>query len=141
MLFRSAKVSSLSAISLVVAAILALAADADNLHIVLFGTFISSVIFTLFGIIVATKIASLNQFILWTVPIEAVCFVPAILHLYKITPAWCGYYPVNVCMDMVLGHSPSAIGFWGVVATTVILFVLSRFCVLKMWDSMGGVKL
>ena len=32
-----AKVSSLSAISLVVAAILALAADADNLHIVLFG--------------------------------------------------------------------------------------------------------
>lgn len=136
-----AKVSSLSAISLVVAAILALAADADNLHIVLFGTFISSVIFTLLGIIAATKIASLNQFILWTVPIETVCFVPAILHLFKITPAWCGYYPVNVCMDMVSGHSSSAIGFLGVVATTVILFGLSRFCVLKMWDSMGGVKL
>ena len=136
-----AKVSSLSAISLVVAAILALAADADNLHIVLLGTFLSSVIFTLFGIIVATKIASLNQFILWTVPVEAVCFVPAILHLFKITPAWCGYYPVNVCMDMVSGHSSSAIGFLGVVATTVILFVLSGFCVLKMWDSMGGVKL
>ena len=136
-----AKVSSLSGISLVVAAILALAADADNLHIVLFGTFISSVIFTLFGIIVATKITSLNQFILWTVPIEAVCFVPAILHLFKITPAWCGYYPVNVCMDMVSGHSSSAIGFLGVVATMVILFVLSRFYVLKMWDSMGGVRL
>lgn len=136
-----AKVSSLSAISLVVAAILALAADADNLHIVLFGTFISSVIFTLFGIIVATKITSLNQFILWTVPIEAVCFVPAILHLFKITPAWCGYYPVNVCVDMVSGHSSSAIGFLGVVATMVILFVLSRFYVLKMWDSMGGVRL
>lgn len=136
-----AKVSSLSAISLVVAAILALAADADNLHIVLFGTFISSVIFTLFGIIVATKITSLNQFILWTVPIEAVCFVPAILHLLKITPAWCGYYPVNVCVDMVSGHSSSAIGFLGVVATMVILFVLSRFYVLKMWDSMGGVRL
>ncbi len=97
--------------------------------------------YELFGIIVATKIASLNQFILWTVPIEAVCFVPAILHLFKITPAWCGYYPVNVCMDMVSGHSSSTIGFLGVVATMVILFVLSRFCVLKMWDSMGGVKL
>ena len=48
---------------------------------------------------------------------------------------------VNVCMDMVSGHSSSSIGFLGVVATTVILFVLSRFCVLKMWDSMGGVKL
>ena len=44
-------------------------------------------------------------------------------------------------MDMVSGHASSAIGFLGVVATTVILFVLSRFCVLKMWDSMGGVKL
>ena len=136
-----AKVSSLSAISLVVAAILALAADADNLHIVLFGTFLSSVIFTLFGIIVATKIASLNQFILWTVPIEAVCFVPAILHLFKITPAWCGYYPVNVCMDMVSGHSSSAIGFLGVAATIIILFVFSRLFVRQMWDSMGGVKL
>ena len=136
-----AKVSSLSAISLVVAAILALSTGSDHLHIVLFGTLISSVIFTLLGIIVATKIAGLNQFILWTVPIEAVCFVPAILHLFKITPAWCRYYPVNVCMDMVSGHSSSVIGFWGVVATTVILFVLSRFCVLKMWDSMGGVRL
>ncbi len=136
-----AKVGSLSAISIVVAAILALAADTDNLHIVLFGTFISSVIFTLFGIIAATKIASLNQFILWTVPIEAVCFVPAILHLFKIIPAWCGYYPVNVCMDLVSGNFSSAIGFLGVAAMTVILFVLSRFCVLKMWDSMGGVKL
>ncbi len=97
--------------------------------------------YELFGIIVATKIASLNQFILWTVPIEAVCFVPAILHLFKITPAWCGYYPVNVCRDMVSGHSSSTIGFLGVVATMVILFILSRFCVLKMWDSMGGVKL
>lgn len=136
-----AKVSSLSAISLVVAAILALVADADHLYIVLFGTFISSVIFTLFGIIVATKIVSLNQFILWTVPIEIVCFIPAILHLFRITPAWCGYYPVNVCMDMVSGHLAPTIGFLGVAAMTVILFVLSRLCVLKMWDRMGGVKL
>lgn len=136
-----AKVCSLSAISLVVAAILALAADANHLHIVLFGTFLSGVIFTLSGIIVARKITGLNQFILWTVPIEAVCFVPAILHLFKITPAWCGYYPVNVCMDMVSGHSSSATGFLGVVATMVILFVLSGFYVLKMWDSMGGVRL
>lgn len=136
-----AKVSSLSAISLVVAAILALSTGSDHLHIVLFGTLISSVIFTLLGIIVATKIAGLNQFILWTVPIEAVCFVPAILHLFKITPAWCRYYPVNVCMDMVSGHSSSAIGFLGAMSMTVILFVLSRFCVLKMWDSMGGIKL
>ena len=44
------------------------------------------------------------------------------------------YYPVNVCMDMVSGRSPSAIGFLGVMAMTLILFGFSKSCVLKMWD-------
>ncbi len=136
-----AKISSLSAISLVVSAILALAASVNRLHIVLFGTIISSVIFTLLAIIVATKIISLNQFILWTVPIEIVCFVPAILHLFKITPTWIRYYPINVCMEMVSGHAPSAIGIFIVIILIVILLVFSKNCVLKMWNSMGGVKL
>lgn len=136
-----AKVGSLSVISLAVAAILALAADVDNLHIVLFGTAVSGVIFTLLAIIVATKISSLNQFILWTVPVEAVCFAPAILHLFGITPAWFRYYPMNVCMEMVSGHVPSVTGILAVIASTAILAVLSRSCIQKMWDSIGGAKL
>lgn len=136
-----AKVSSLSAISLVVAAILALAASVTNLHIMLLGTVISSLIFTLLAIIIATKIISLNQFILWTILIEIVCFVPAILHLFKITPAWLRYYPINVCMELVSGHVPSAIGIFIVFALITTLFILSKNCVLKMWSSMGGVKL
>lgn len=136
-----AKVSSLSVISLAVAAILALAAGVDRLHIVLPGTAISSVIFTLLGMIVATKIGSLNQFILWTIPIEILCFLPALLHLFKITPVYCRLYPVNVCMDMVSGHFPSAIALFLVITVTVILFVLSKRCVLKMWDNTGGAKL
>lgn len=136
-----AKVSSLSAISLVVATILALISQVNNLHIVLLGTVISSVIFTLFGVIIATKIISLNQFILWTVPVEICCFVPALLHLFKITPTWLQYYPINVCMDMVLGEIPSVIGILIVIALVAVLFVISKNCVLKMWSSMGGVKL
>ena len=136
-----AKVGSLSAISFIVGAVLALAANVKDLYIILLGTAISSVIFTLSGIIVATKIVSLNQFILWTVPIEIVCFVPAVLHLFKMTPPWFQYYPTNVCMDMVSGCLPSIIGFGGVIIIITILFVLSRFCVLKMWDDIGGAKL
>lgn len=115
-----AKVSSLSAVSLVVAAILALAASVDRLHIVLLGTVISSIIFTLLGIITATSIISLNQFVLWTVPIELVCFVPAILHLFKITPAWLQYYPINVCMEMVSGSAPSVTGIFIVTVLVVV---------------------
>lgn len=139
--YMMAKVGSLSAVSLAVATILALAADVNHLYLVLSGTALSSVIFTLFGIIVATRIESLNQFILWTVPIEIVCFVPAILHLFNITPAWFQYYPVNVCIDMVSGHTPSRTGFLGVMTMLIILLVFSRFRVQKMWDSMGGVTL
>lgn len=139
--YMIAKVGSLSAISLVVATILARAASANKLHIVLLGTVISSAIFTLLGTIIATKIASLNQFILWTVPAEIVCFLPAILHLFKITPAWLQYYPINICMDMVSGNAPSVAGIFILIALMVILFVISKYCVLKMWNSTGGVKL
>lgn len=138
--YIAAKVGSLAAVSLVVAAALACAANMGNLHLVLLGTAVSSVIFTLLGIIIATKIASLNQFILWTVPIEVICFVPAVLHLFKITPAWLRYYPTNVCIDMVSGHTPSAAGALGVAATTAVLFVLAEFCVLKMWNRLDNMK-
>ena len=136
-----AKVVSLSIISLAVAAILALSARMANLHFVLLGTVISSIMFTLLGIMVATKITSLNQFILWTVPIEIIGFIPAILHLFGITPSWLSYYPVNVCMDMVMGYTPSAIGILIVVALIVILFSVAKRCVLEMWRSAGGMKL
>lgn len=139
--YIAAKVGSLAVISLAVAAILAFSANVTHLHIVLLGTAVSGVIFTLLGIVIATGITSLNQFILWTVPIEAACFVPAVLHLFKITPAWLRYYPFNVCMDMVSGHTPSAAGALGIAATTAVLFVLAEFCVLKMWNRLGGVKL
>lgn len=136
-----AKVSSLCAISFIVAAILALIANMNNLHIVLLGTVLSSAVFTLLSVIAATKIASLNQFILWTVPIEVVCFVPAMLHLFKITPAWLRYYPINVCMEMVSGYAPPIIGILGVMTLIAVLLVLSKKSVLKMWESTGGVKL
>lgn len=135
------KVCSLSVISLAVAAVLALIADVDHLSVVLLGTVISSAVFTLMGIIVATKINSLNQFILWTVPVEILCFVPAVLHIFKITPGWMRYYPVNVCMDMVMGNVPSMAAILTVMALLAILLVYSKSCVLKMWSSSGGVKL
>lgn len=136
-----AKVGSLSAISIAVAAVLAFAAKAENAPVVLLGTLFSCVIFTLLSIIVAERVFSLNQFILWTVPVEVVCFVPAVLHLFKITPTWLRYYPFNACMDMVSGDMPSAIGFAAVVALIAILFPLAGCCVRRIWRGMGGVKL
>lgn len=133
-----AEAGALSVVSSAAAAVLALAAGVSRLPVVLFGTVLSGAVFTLLGMIVATRINSLNQFILWTVPVETVCFVPAILHLFKITPAWLRYYPTNVCMDMISGHPPSAAGMTAVAALIGILFVLSNNSVLKMWRNTEG---
>lgn len=135
-----AKAGSLSVVSLIVAAVLALLAGVNHLPLVLSGTLMSNAIFTLLGIVTASRITSLNQFILWTAPVEAVCFVPAILHLFKITPSWLRHYPVNACMDLVSGRYPSMAGLLSAIAMTALLAVLSKSYVLKMWDSMGGAE-
>lgn len=134
------KMCSLMAVSLAVAAVLALAAGVEHLPMALIGTAMASAMFTLSGIVVASKISSLNQFILWTVPVEVVGFVPAVLHLFKITPAWLRHYPVNVCMEMVSGTVPSPVGILTATAWTAVLLRLSRDCVPGMWSNRGGGK-
>ena len=134
------KMGSLMAVSLAVAAVLALAAGVEHLPMALIGTAMASAMFTLSGIVVASKISSLNQFILWTVPVEVIGFVPAVLHLFKITPAWLRHYPVNVCMEMVSGTVPSPVGILAAAACTAVLLRLSRDCVPDMWSNRGGGK-
>lgn len=136
-----AKTGSLAAVSLAVAAVLACVAGVRPLLPALFGTFLGSVVFTLFGMLVAANVESLNAFLLWVAPAEAVCFVPAVLYALGIAPAWIGDTPVGACMDMIGGRLPSAAGLWGTIAAAGGLFVLSRLCVLRMWDRMEGGKL
>ena len=135
------KVLSLSMIALLVAAALAAVANHRFLPLVLTGTFLSSIVFTLLGIIIAAKIASLNQFILATVPIEIIAFVPAVLHLFDITPDFLRCYPSNACMDLIAGRAFSKTGLILTVILIVILFWGAFRCVCKMWQTEGGVKL
>lgn len=135
------KVLSLSMIALLVAAILAAEVNHKSLPLLLTGTFLSSIVFTLLGIIIATKITSLNQFILATVPVEIIAFLPAILHLFDITPDFFGFYPGNVCMDLIAGRSFSGTGLILTMVLIAILFWVASRCVYKMWQTEGGVKL
>lgn len=136
-----AKVLSLSLIALLVAGVLAVSADCRALWLVLLGTFLSSVLFTLVGMIIATKIMSLNQFILATVPVEILAFVPAILHLAGITPDFLRIYPANACMDLIAGRDFSMAGLILTVALIAVLFFAAQRCVRNMWTDEGGVKL
>ena len=135
------KVISLSVIALLVAVVLTAVANHRLLLPVLSGTFLSSVLFTLSGLIIATKITSLNQFILAAVPIEIIAFVPAVLHLFEITPDFLRIYPGNVCMDLITGRAFSVSGLILTMVLIAILFFAAFRCVWKMWQTEGGAKL
>lgn len=138
-----AKVMSLMVLALLVALILALASNVDVMHIpsILLGTVLSNVIFTLIGMIIATKIQSLNQFILWTIPIELICFTPAIYHLFGKSPLILNYYPVNIGMDLIAGKGINVIGFFILSVFIMILMFIAQSCVTKVWNTAGGIKL
>lgn len=139
--YVASKVISLGVIALLVAVVLAIVANSKNIPMVLLGTVLSSILFTLVGIIIATRIGSLNQFMIATVPFEIITFVPAILHIWRITPAAMGMYPPNVCMDLVLGRTFSRMGFALTVLMIFLLLFLACRCVLRMWQVEGSVKL
>ena len=139
--YVTSKVLTLSFIAIIVAGILSKASGCGSLISVLVGTFLASVMFTLFGVIVATKIKSLNQFILYTVPVEILGFIPAILHLIGITPPQGRIYPANACMELVGGIGIPMAGMIMTVVLICILFVIACRRVRKMWQAQGGAKI
>ena len=139
--YVSAKVLSLGAIGLLVAAVLGVSARCGALPMMLLGTALSSVLFTLLGLIIAAGITSLNQFLLATVPVEILAFLPAVLHLFGVTPAFLRLYPANVCMDLIAGRGCSPIGLIFTAVLIGLLYAAACQSVLKLWTSAGGVRL
>ena len=76
------KTIALIAISTIIALILGLVSGSNHLLGIAVGTALTSAIFTMLGIIAATKISNLNQFLIVIMPIEIVCFVPPIVGLF-----------------------------------------------------------
>ena len=92
--YVAAKMISLCVISVLVSGILAAASGIHPIGYVLAGTALSSLIFTLLGIIVAANIGSLNQFVLMTIPFEIICFVPAGLQVFGEILPFFRFYPL-----------------------------------------------
>ncbi len=136
------KVISLCVLSLLVGIVIAIAAGIENILSVLLGTAFASIIFTLFGLIVAVQIKSLNQFMIAVIPIEIVCFIPSLFYLFDSGPEFMTLYPINICMGMIMGQTDGIIlKFIVMIVFVFILLWITHWRVSKMWKSMGGVKL
>ena len=94
------------------------------------------------GIIAATKISNLNQFLIVIMPIEIVCFAPPIVGLFVKLPYLFRFFPFTACMNLITGKSVLlSFDMVLVIATLIILYIVARHTVKHMWKSLGGVKL
>ena len=136
------KTVALIAISTVIALILGLVSGSNHLLGIAVGTALTSAIFTMLGIIAATKISNLNQFLIVIMPIEIVCFVPPIVGLFVTLPNVFRFFPFIACMNLITGKSMLlSFDMVIVIATLNILYIIARDTVEHMWKSLGGVKL
>lgn len=141
MKYTVSKVISLLVISELVAVILAMAAGQTHLIRLMVGTALSSILTTLAGLLIANRIQSLNQFILWTTPIEILVFVPALLYYFGALPEWMSIYPSCVCIQLIAGKAvtvPEVLALLAVVAGLGYLTIQKTELA---WKRLGGAKL
>ena len=136
------KTVALIAISTVIAMILGFVSGSNQLLSIAVGTALTSAIFTMLGIIAATKISNLNQFLIVIMPIEIVCFVPPIVGLFVKLPDIFRFFLFTACMNLITGkNSLLSFDMVLVIATLMILYIVARRTVRHMWKSLGGVKI
>lgn len=136
-----AKVISFVLISVTISFLIALAAEFDNIGTVLLSTALTSVIFTLMGLIIAAKISSLNQYIIRTVPLEIICVIVPVLYLFVSFSAM-RWFPLNGSIALIAGSSKNVLIDVALLVVTIMCLALIAYkTTVKMWRSVGGVRL
>lgn len=136
------KVVSLGIISVVAGASIAVSSDTDSMLIVITGVFAGSALFTLIGLIIAVNINSLNQFVMSAVPVEFIIFIPPILYLSGYDNKLMLMHPGCMVISMISGSSDYILFLLpALIAWFLFLFKIAHINVIKMFQSIGGIKL
>lgn len=138
------KVLSIGIISEIVGVILMVQGNSKNFMLSSIGIFAGSMIFSLCGIIVGSKIESLNQYIVWTIPFEIVGFVPVII--YRAGFMWNSklmlLHPGCGVMQLLEGNMDLAwLSLISIVIWSTILFIIADLSVKSMFQASKQTKL
>lgn len=136
------KLISIALISTVVGLIIGFGGRVTaNPFLFILGVFLGSCLFSAIGLMVAANIATLNQFIVATIPAELIISVPAIAWFFGWKPGLMILHPgvciIELCQDE--GRAlPAAfiLLFWAVLSA-----LIARRVIAKSLRSLGGVKL
>lgn len=149
--YVTAKVLSLAVISTLVGLVLlaiTLPGRLQPLPLVI-GLLAGSVLFSLAGLLVASRVSSLNQFMFGVIPLSTFIAVPAMLHLFDVGRGWTFWHPGAALIQLLtLGASPEWMGFGAMLLPLVVLLFwaglfwkLTTLQVGVMVTRLGGVQL
>ena len=129
-------------ISVVVGIIIALSANINNFFAVITGTFLGSAFFTLLGLIVAANISSLNQFLVATVPIEIISFLPPLWYLFGYDNIFMLMHPGCIIIRFISGNSEHMLLLFIVLCLWIgAIYSIAHKYIQRMFQSMGGIVL
>lgn len=136
------KVFSLGLISTVVGLLIAFSSYPSNLLIVAIGTFLGSSFFTLLGLSIAANTKSLNQFIVATVPVELICFLPPMWYLFGYEKTFMLIHPGCILIRFISGNSDYIFVLTIVLLVWIAAVYLIAYKNIKiMFQETGGIKL
>lgn len=134
--YITGKVVSIALISEIVGLAIMIQGQTENYFLTMVGILAASLIFSLCGIIVGTKINTINQYIVGTLPFEIVGFVPVIA--YRIgflwDSMWMLLHPGCAAIRLIEGDaSMLCLCICSVVVWILLLYFIAVRCVKKMF--------
>ncbi|MDO5111152.1 MAG: ABC transporter permease [Clostridia bacterium] len=137
-----AKMMSLAFVGLLVGMLLAAMGGVADYVSCALGVLFASFLFSMCGLIVAMRVATLNQFLIFTIPFELfICLPPAML-LFGVEPALLILHPGVAAVKLIHGGATAPL-----LCVCVLLgwcigaFLLCKSAVRRNFLSMGGVSL
>lgn len=119
-----------------------LSGTAFNIIMVTVSILLSSILFSLLGIIIASNISSLNKFIMLSAPMQIIIFVPALIYYFGINSRLLLLIPSVIGIHLISSNRESAILLTLLfVLWIVLVYFIARKCVKNMFIQLGGVKL
>lgn len=135
-----AKVFTLMITGCIVGIILCLFSGNKNILAVLFGISLSSILFSLIGLFVASKIETLNDFMIATIPFEIVICLPPILYLFGVIKSSLWKLHPGVAAITLIQSSHDSIIFSSICIFVwcVIAYIFCKKAVIKSFAKLGG---
>jgi fluoroquinolone transport system permease protein len=136
------KIISLSIIATATASAIALYAGlATKPAYFLFGVFFGSSLFSALGLIVAVQIKTLNEFIIYTTPLQLIINIPAFFYAFAKDSPWLLFHPGSSIIELLRSGSSSLPAVAILLTWTIAMYLFACRVVKKAFESLGGVKI